>query len=235
MQMAEEMEIIDKIISDIHSGRYGANDKLPSENELADYFNVPRMTIRKVYERLQEMGYIYSRQGKGSYVKDRQMQIPLVLSGDESFSRKMIRLGHHFRSKNIFCEEIGYNKAIFHSLGAEETDRIFKIGRLRIVNNRPIALHISYVAKSVFDDIDLYGKEITSMFDYYQKKGFTEFESKSSVLKVLFPTKFLWEILECTSLIPLLVLETGCIDKKTGTVLEHTEIFYRSDCFNFVI
>lgn len=233
--MAEEMEIIDKIISEIHSGRYEANDKLPSENELADYFNVPRMTIRKVYERLQEMGYIYSKQGKGSYVKDRHMQIPLVLSGNESFSRKMIRLGYQFQSENIFCEEIGYNKAIYHSLGVAETDRVFKIGRLRIVNNRPIALHISYVAKSVFDDIDLYGKEITSMFEYYHKKGFTEFESKSSILKVLFPTKFQWEILECTSLIPLLVLETGCIDKKTGTVLEHTEIFYRSDCFNFVI
>ncbi|WP_044895467.1 GntR family transcriptional regulator [Bacillus alveayuensis] len=233
--MTEEMKILDKLLSDIHSGRYDANDKLPSENELADQFKVPRMTVRKVYERLQEMGYIYSQQGKGSYVKDRQMQIPLVLSGNESFTKKMLGLGYSFRSKNIFCEEIDYHQGIYHSLSVEETDRVFKIGRLRLVNDRPIALHVSYVAKSVFDDIDSYGKKITSMFEYYQKNGFTEFASKSSLLKVIFPTKFEWEILECPCLIPLLVLETGCIDQKTGTVLEHTEIFYRSDCFNFVI
>lgn len=233
--MSEEMAIVDKLVSDIQAGRYEADEKLPSENELADLFKVPRITVRKAYERLQEMGYIYSLQGKGSYVKDRRQQIPLLLSGDESFSRKMLAQGYNYHSKNVFCEEIPYHQKIFQALGVDEHDRVFKIGRLRFVDHRPVALHISYVAKSVFADIDQVGKEITSMFEYYNRKGYTEFRSQTSILSVQFPTAYEREILECSSLIPLLVLESGCIDRKTGTVLEHTRILYRSDCFTYVI
>ncbi|WP_027416783.1 GntR family transcriptional regulator [Aneurinibacillus terranovensis] len=232
--MSEEM-IMDKLIFDINAGKYEPDDKLPSENELADLFKVPRITARKAYKKLQELGYIYSKQGKGSYVKDRHQQIPLVLSGNVSFSEKMVEQGYHYQSKNIFCEQIPYNRKIFDSLGIHENDRVFKIGRLRIVDHLPIAIHISYVAESVFRDIDKDGRNITSMFEYYKGKGYTGFDSKNSILSVIFPTKFERELLECSSLIPLLVLESGCIDEKTGTVLEYTKILYRSDFFTYVI
>ena len=88
------MEIVDKLVSLIASGKYNAYDKLPSENEIADQYKIPRNTARKAYERLEELGYIYKEQGKGSYVKDRYKQIELVLSGDVSFSQKMLDKGY---------------------------------------------------------------------------------------------------------------------------------------------
>jgi GntR family transcriptional regulator len=236
MDMADEMVVIvDDIISDIQEGKYDPNDKLPSENELADKYMVPRIRIRKAYERLQELGYIYSRQGKGSFVKDRKSQIPLVLSGDVSFSKKMLELGYNLESRTIYCEEIEYYKTIFRFLGVEEGDKVFKIGRLRLVDQTPIALHISFVAQWVFNDIEMAGPEITSMFDYYNKKGYMNFLSAPSTLSVVFPTKFEREVLECASLVPLLELESGCLDKESGTVLEYTKILYRSDRFTYEI
>ncbi|MDR3599245.1 MAG: GntR family transcriptional regulator [Desulfosporosinus sp.] len=233
--MSNEMEILDKLVSLIVSGKYNAHDKLPSENEIADQYKVPRITARKAYERLEELGYIYKKQGKGSYVKDRYRQIELVLTGDVSFSQKMIEKGYNFQSETIFCKEISYNKKIYDSLETAEEDKIFKVGRLRYIDQQPIALHISYVAKSVFSDIEVVGMNITSMFKYYNSKGYTEFCSKPSILSVSFPTKSQRKLLNCPSLIPLLVLESGCTDKKTGTVLEYLKIFYRSDCFSYVI
>ena len=233
--MSNEMKIVDKLISLMVSGKYNAHDKLPSENEIADQYKMPRITVRKAYERLRELGYIYKKQGKGSYVRDRYKQIELVLTGDVSFSRKMIDKGYDFQSKTIFCQEIKYDKRIYDSLETDEEDRIFKVGRLRYIDQQPIALHISYVAKSVFPDIDAVGMDITSMFNYYHSKGYVEFCSKPSFLSVSFPTKAQRNLLNCTHLIPLLVSESGCTDKKTGTVLECTRILYRSDCFSYVI
>ena len=233
--MSNEMEIVDKLVALIVSGKYNAHDKLPSENEIADQYKVPRITARKAYERLEELGHIYKKQGKGSYVKDRYRQIELVLSGDVSFSQKMIEKGYDFQSKTIFCREIKYNKKICNNLEINEEDRIFKVGRLRYIDQQPIALHISYVAKSVFMDIDTEGMEITSMFKYYNSKGYSEFCSKPSILSVSFPTKSQRKLLNCPYLIPLLVLESGCMDEKTGKVLEYTKILYRSDCFSYVI
>ncbi len=108
--MSVEMDIVDKLVTKILSGRYKAHDKLPSENEVAEKYQVTRITARKAYERLAELGYVYKKQGKGSYVKDRLKQIELVISGDVSFSRKMINKGYNFRSQNIFCREIKFNE-----------------------------------------------------------------------------------------------------------------------------
>ncbi|HVJ49888.1 GntR family transcriptional regulator [Desulfitobacterium sp.] len=230
--MPKELEIVDKLMSQITSGKYKVHDKLPSENDIADNYHVPRITARKAYERLEELGYIYKLQGKGSYVKDRYRQIELVLSGDVSFSQKMIEKGYDFQSTNVFCKAIKFNPKIYGFLEASENDQVFKVGRLRFIDHQPIALHISYVTKSVFDDIDIIGKNITSMFSYYNSKGYHEFGSKPSILSVAFPTKKQRMLMNCTQLTPLLVLESGCIDKKSGRVLEYTKIFYRSDCFS---
>lgn len=233
LALSGEMLIVDKLVFQIISGKYNAHDKLPSENVIADQYKVPRITARKAYERLEELGYIYKKQGKGSYVRDRHKQIELVLSGDVSFSRKMIEKGYDFQSNNIFCREIQYNKKIYDFLEAEQSDRIFKVGRLRFIEQQPIAIHISYVAKSVFNDIDTVGRHITSMFKYYSDKGYHDFCSKPSVLSISFPTKSQRQLLNCTYLIPILVLESGCIDRRSHKVLEYTRILYRSDRFSF--
>ncbi len=229
------MKIVERLVSEINTGIYKPNDKLPSENTLADVYRLPRITVRKAYERLQDLGYVYSKQGKGSYVKGKRKQIPLILSGEASFSEKMIEKGYDFQSKNIFCERIDYDNKIFEFLNMKNNDVVCKIGRLRFVDQKPIALHISYVALIVFNEIDKDGSQISSMFDYYKRKGYTDFMTTSSVLSISFPTESERKILDTTCLVPLLVLETGTKDKKTGTVLEYTKILYRSDSFSYVL
>ncbi|WP_121614453.1 GntR family transcriptional regulator [Mesobacillus foraminis] len=233
--MGEKALLVDKMIEEIKGGKYKPHDKLPSENELADQHKVPRMVVRKAYERLQELGYIFSKQGKGSFVQNHKLQIPLILTGDVSFTEKMQEMGFHFETKNILCEPIEYDASIFHSLKASRHDIVFKIGRLRIVDGCPIAVHVSYVKKTVFQDIDQTGKSITSMFQYYKSKGYEGFGPMKTQLSVVFPNEVERNLLKCSSLIPLLFLESGCMDRKSGTVLEHSKIYYRSDCFTYVI
>ncbi|MBT2758013.1 GntR family transcriptional regulator [Mesobacillus foraminis] len=233
--MGAKALLVDRMIEEIKAGKYKAHDKLPSENELADQYKVPRIVVRKAYERLQELGYIFSKQGKGSYVQNQKLQIPLILTGDVSFTEKMQEMGFDFETRNIFCEEIAYDAAIFHSLKASHQDVVFKIGRLRIVDGCPIAVHVSYVKKSVFGDIEQTGRSITSMFQYYRSKGHTGLGPTQTQLSVVFPNEEERNLLRCSSLIPLLLLESGCVVKKTGTVLEHSKIIYRSDCFTYVI
>ncbi|UKS28615.1 GntR family transcriptional regulator [Paenibacillus sp. HWE-109] len=233
--MSEEVDIMDYLTAAIQSGKYEPDDKLPSENELADRFKVPRITARKAYERLQELGYIYSKQGKGSFVQDRNLRIPLVLSGNISFSQKMLDLGYNYQSKNIFCEPISFNNKIYQSLRAPEDSMVYRVGRLRIVNGQSIALHISYVTACMFPEISTEGREITSMFQYYRSKGYHNFRSIQTILSVTYPSKSERDLLACSSLIPLLVLESGCMDGESGKMLECSKILYRGDCFSYEI
>lgn len=233
--MSEKTLLVDRLISEIREGKFKPNDKLPSENELADLYQVPRIVIRKAYERLQELGYIFSKQGKGSYVQNQKLQIPLILTGDVSFSEKMKELKYEFRTVNLSCEKIPYNSSIYHTLRVNREDAVYRISRLRIVEDCPIAVHTSYLSQSLFEHIERDGKEITSIFHYYRQQGYTDFQPTSSQLSVVFPSKVERDLLKCPSLVPLLLLESGCSDKKTGKVLEYSKIMYRSDCFTYLI
>ncbi len=233
--MFDETDIVDRIISDIHAGRVGANDKLPSENELADNYRVPRMIVRKAYERLQQLGYSYSIQGKGNYVRDRQLQIPLLLAGNQSFSKKMKELGLNYESRNIGCVAIPYDAQMYQALDAAPDEMIYQIKRLRIINLQPIAIHVSHVRAKLFPSIAEEGLSITSLFTYFESKGYTCYESSQSKLSVAFPSRTEREWLQCSSLIPVIVVESGCKDPRSGAVLEHSQILYRSDRFTYVI
>lgn len=235
MKNQTENLIIDKLISEINDEKYKANEKLLSENELADFYKIPRIIARNVYETLEAMGYIYSIQGKGRYLKEKLQYIEIHLKGDESFSKKMRDTGRNMVTKNIFLKKMNYNKKIYEELGVNKNDEIYKVGRLRIIDKIPSAIHVSYLAKSVFKNIAERGKDIESIFRYYECNGYSEFNSCKSIISISFPTEEEREILECPNLVPLLRLETNCIDNKSKKVLEYTKIIYRGDIFKYII
>lgn len=226
---------MDELLLAINDNKYMPEEKLPSDNELADKYSVPRMRIREIYKKLEQMGYIYSMQGRGRFVKKRDANIQLVLSGKESFSEKMKQQGYKLETKNIFSEIIPYNEKIYEEIRSDKNDEIYKIGRLRIVNGEPIAIHISYVSKKVFPNISRDGENITSMFQYYREQGFTNYSTEKSILTVAYPTSKIRNHLECGEFVPVVKLETNCKDEAKNIMLEYTEILYRGDKFKYEI
>ncbi|WP_019414642.1 GntR family transcriptional regulator [Paenisporosarcina sp. TG20] len=160
----KETQILDDIMHHIVSKTFKYGEKHPSENELADKYRVPRMTVRNVLTKLEERGYIYSKQGKGRYLKEESIQIQLHLSGKTSFTDKMKQAGYDLITRNIICEKIPYSKQIFQSLNVDEGDDVYKIGRIRYINNEPKAIHNSFVSEAMFPEIAEDGPEIESMF-----------------------------------------------------------------------
>ena len=53
--------IADTLIKEFQNDKYTKGEKMPSENKMAVRFQVPRSEIRKAYERLKELGYVYTR------------------------------------------------------------------------------------------------------------------------------------------------------------------------------
>lgn len=62
--------IYNDLIQKINTGFYKKGDKLPSEKELADEYNVSRITSKKALEMLADEGLIIRVPGRGSFVKD---------------------------------------------------------------------------------------------------------------------------------------------------------------------
>lgn len=96
--------IAEKLMQDIKSGKLPPGEKMPSQNQLAGHYGVPRTHIRKAYEQLEELGYLFSHQGKGTFASLPPRMIPLAmeLSG---FAKKWPSRVYH--AKTGWCSENG--------------------------------------------------------------------------------------------------------------------------------
>ena len=60
--------IVNDIKRQINLGAYSVNEKIPSENQLALKYDVTRQTVRHALSVLISEGYLYSKQGSGTFV-----------------------------------------------------------------------------------------------------------------------------------------------------------------------
>lgn len=60
--------IIDALSAEIASGQYRPGDRLPSERELVERFEVSRLTLREAIIGMEIMGLVEARRGSGVYV-----------------------------------------------------------------------------------------------------------------------------------------------------------------------
>jgi GntR family transcriptional repressor for pyruvate dehydrogenase complex len=69
--------VFERMLRAIKSGAYTADERLPTEHDLAAEFEVSRPVIREALRRLREQGLIYSRRGAGSFVRALGLREPL--------------------------------------------------------------------------------------------------------------------------------------------------------------
>lgn len=71
-------QIMEYVRDNIRQSVWQSDEKIPSENELADKFKVSRITIKNALQELIEEGLIYRIQGKGTFVSTNKLGEPPV-------------------------------------------------------------------------------------------------------------------------------------------------------------
>ena len=102
---ATKFSVIKQHICDnIESGKWPQHSKVQSENELAQSFNVSRMTARRALQELTEQGLLVRSQGSGTFVatfKSQSSLLEIKNIADEVASR-----GHEFHSVQLTLTEV---------------------------------------------------------------------------------------------------------------------------------
>src|SRR6056297_1948074 len=79
----------------IEEGNLEPHERLPSERELSEHYDVSRMTARKALSEIESEGYIYRSQGKGSFVAEPKLRQSLfeLTSYTEDMKRRGLTPG----------------------------------------------------------------------------------------------------------------------------------------------
>lgn len=112
-------DIANKMENSIKNGTWKVNDKLPSERELAQQYNVSRTVIREALKTLNEKQLIINHPGKGNYVS---------LPNSDSLTSQLESL-------------VDYNKISMHDLIDAREDLEIIIGKRAIENITRKQLH----------------------------------------------------------------------------------------------
>lgn len=232
---AVQSEIIDYLLKRLIEHTLSPGEYLPNENELAKRFKTTRINVRRACERLIDMGYISCLKGKGYVVNQRHLPKEFTLTSQRSFHESMEKLGLIHDTTTLACEPMPYESSLWIALGLNSLEHVYKVSRLKSVENEPLAIHISYLPTTLFTTLDEDSHHIHSMHEYFEQKGHQLLTSRGSRLSMSFPTIEEQQLLHCPALVPVILLETDCVDGNTGAVLEVSKTIYKSDRFKFIV
>ncbi|MGN1405664.1 MAG: GntR family transcriptional regulator, partial [Erysipelotrichaceae bacterium] len=117
------------IIDQIHQGILKNEQNVPSEASLMAKYNCSRVTVRQALGNLQYKGFIYKKQGSGSYVK--QATALHKHPAMKSFSEDMIDMGKKPSSQVTTFNITMAGENIAALLKIKKEDKVYYIERIR--------------------------------------------------------------------------------------------------------
>ena len=167
------LEIKDELKNQILSKKYNIGDKISSERELADFYNVTRVTVQKAMNLLEQEGFIERIHGKGMFVLSNSESNIYILNNEKSdsilgFSREF-KNNVKISSKLIKFHTKKAGKRIGKFLGIDENDEIYFIRRVRLMDNIPVLVEDSNIPLKIINKIPKEVLETGSLYEYIEK------------------------------------------------------------------
>lgn len=207
-----------------------ANEKLPSERQLADKYEVSRNTIRAVLLELEAAGLVRRIHGKGTFVN--RINLESDLGSSFKFGQQMRSLGKVPTTKVIDFEHKEVNSYFAENLGLQIGDMIYKIERLRLADDEVMMFERTYLPVKYFPNLSQAMLEASSMYGIFQNR----FDEKIAYADEYFSAGIIGN---CDSKFMNLDEGTPCLNLKRRTydlenrVIEFTLSVARSDVFAY--
>lgn len=159
-------QLIDELINEIESN-YEPDTKIMSEREICERYDVSRTTVRLALMEMENMGYIYKKHGKGTFVSKKAEDKKNLVEA-YSFTEHMKRLSKEPNTIIVSLEEIPINKHVAEKMNASNATEVYRLERIRLADNEPMMYEISYLPISIFQDLNLEKVSKKPLYDLFR-------------------------------------------------------------------
>ncbi len=144
-------QIQQRLLEQIRAGALEPGESLPSEQEIARYFRVSRMTGRHALKTLSSLGVTYTLWGKGTFVSG--VKLEKDVRRVTSFTEEMQALGLRVTSKTLSGEIIAADDEVTAALHLPAGEQLISIRRIRYANGTPMAVEWSRIPRRLCPDL----------------------------------------------------------------------------------
>lgn len=223
-------QLMDILVNEIQTNMK-EEEQLPSEREIGEKYKVSRATVRQAMQEMEQEGYIYRSHGKGTFVAPQRVNQELLRF--YSFTEEMKKLGKNPSSKVLDFQVVDCDKKISKKLGINESEKVYKILRLRLADNKPMMIETTYLPYNRFPGMLKEELEQTAMYDIFAQKFAVKITSAKEKFQPVVTNVEEARSLKVAKEIPSLKIERYTYEN--DRIIEYTRSIARGDKFEYCI
>jgi GntR family transcriptional regulator len=208
------------LLAGLTGGTFVAGTKLPSEQELAQRFDVSRLTIREAVGSLVEAGYLTRRQGSGTYVNS-ALPRRHALDTTVSYTAMIVEAGMRAGEVLLNRKVVSADEELAKRLQVDPGDALIRLERIRTADERPVIYSVDHIPSALVDEVSPDRFE-SSLYQLFEEQGFGV-RSASARLKPVIAGARLARLLEIAKGSPLLYIDEDDHDASGRAVMVSAE------------
>jgi GntR family transcriptional regulator len=151
--------------AEIESGRWQADQQLPSETKIAERFGVSKITVRQALQELADLGYIRREHGRGTFVERRKFdEGPRELT---SFTEEMRRHDLAAASRILSRAVVEADAKVANALQVPVKSSVFVLKRVRLAGGEPMSVQTAHLPAALVPGFKI--QEGESLYEVLQE------------------------------------------------------------------
>jgi GntR family transcriptional regulator len=221
-------QIAQNITGLYQDGTLKAGMLLPSEWDLAEFYQVSRLTVRQALKELEGTGLIKRRPGVGTFISaPTSTNIYISRLG---FSQKIRNLGKTPSSQIISLKTVPGSAEVCQKLQVPETSPVIELVRVRFADDDPIMVETAYLPADLFPGLDEAALASGSLYDLLSRQYGVGIASVEQELHPVLLNKQQARLLDSESGLPAMHSEVVAFAKDQRPVEFSISIIHGEKC-----
>jgi len=222
-------QLVEALCHAVEQNVYRPADRLPSERELAERYDVSRITANAALEELVKRGIAYRRRGRGTFVAKPRIR---DISGFASFSDDMRERGLAPSSRLISLESVIPKADVRDRLTLAPGKPCFRLRRVRLADGDPMAIEDTHIPAHLCPGLENEDFEDGSLYEIFRTRYGLSPAWAEGIIEAAPADQEQAELLDLELAEPVLSIRRVTYDAKY-VALEWVHSVYRADQFSF--
>jgi GntR family transcriptional regulator len=224
-------QIQQRLLEQIQSGEMKPDKPLPSIQQIAARMGVSQMTVRQAVRALIELGMIYSRQGKGTFISGIKLERDFrqVLS----FTEETMGRGSRPSSRALSFRMQAPSPEVKETLRLSDDEKVFALRRVRYGDSVPMGIELSCLPVRLCPGLLQSFDPTTSLYEELAEQYGVQLMVTDEVVEVGIVNADDAHLLEIAPQSPVFLF-TRVSYLEDGTPAEHVQSVYRGDRYKVV-
>ena len=230
--LSRSMQLRDQLIEFFAAKHLKPGDRLPSEEEIAEFGKVGRSTAREALKLLEQEGIVVVRQGKGRYLSSvGALNVERPISRYEPQSAMLAELGYHFETVTLSAVEGAPSEQEYEALQLATDEPVIRLERLRSASGEALVFSVCTIPRWCIPAPIRHIHWSASLNDLLAAQGLAPASSSARLRAVRLPAKLAKKYSLSAADAWLHISET--VVTETGQRILYAEDYHRGDLFSF--